>query len=353
MFPRTGVLSQIRSFFSCDIGIDLGTANTLVYVKGRGIVLNEPSVVAIDQRTKKVIAVGVEAKSMIGKTPGGIITVRPLRDGVIADFDVAEAMIAYFIKKVIYNRFGVKPNIAVCVPSGATPVERRAIHDAAKNAGAFRVFLVEEPLAAAIGAGLPVIEAVGSMVVDIGGGTTEVAVLSLGGIVHAHSLRIGGDKMDEAIINFTRRQHNLLIGESSAEKIKHVLGTAIPSHKLDPENIKSMKIKGRDIILGIPREIEITEAQVSDSLAEPVAALLGAIKETLERIPPELAVDIVDNGIMLTGGGSLLRGLDQYISEATGLMVHVAENPLFCVALGTGMALSQLTDLKTKFSKVA
>jgi rod shape-determining protein MreB len=341
------VLSKFRNFFSFDIGIDLGTANTLVYVKDRGIVLNEPSVVAIRQASKKILAVGEEAKCMLGRTPGDILAIRPLKDGVIADFDIAEAMIKYFINKgKSHRRFTFSPRIAVCVPSGATPVERRAIHDAALSAGASEVFLIEEPLAAAIGAGLPVTEATGSMVVDIGGGTTEVAVLSLGGIVYSTSLRVGGDKMDEAIIHFVRRTHNLLIGESSAERIKQTIGTAIPRHQLDENDPRTMCIKGRDLTLGVPREISISESQVSDSLAEPVLAILGAVRETLERTPPELAADIVDSGIVLTGGGGLLRGLPQYLSEATGLPVRVAENPLFCVALGTGMALEQLVSMR-------
>ncbi len=338
---------MLRKFFSFDIGIDLGTANTLVYVKDRGIVLNEPSVVAIRQENKQILAVGEEAKSMLGRTPGNILAIRPLKDGVIADFDIAESMIKYFIAKgKSHRRMTLRPRIAVCVPSGATPVERRAIHDAALSAGASQVYLVEEPLAAAIGAGLPVTEATGSMVVDIGGGTTEVAVLSLGGIVYATSLRVGGDKMDDAIVQFVRRHHNLLIGESSAERIKQTIGTAIPRHQLDESEPKTMCIKGRDLTLGVPREITISEAQVSDSLSEPVAAILGAVREALEKTPPELAADIVDSGIVLTGGGGLLKGLPQFLSEATGLPVRVAENPLFCVALGTGMALEQLVVMK-------
>lgn len=338
---------MLRKFFSFDIGIDLGTANTLVYVKDRGIVLNEPSVVAIRQDNKQILAVGEEAKSMLGRTPGNILAIRPLKDGVIADFDIAESMIKYFIAKgKSHKRMTLRPRIAVCVPSGATPVERRAIHDAALSAGASQVYLVEEPLAAAIGAGLPVTEATGSMVVDIGGGTTEVAVLSLGGIVYATSLRVGGDKMDDAIVQFVRRHHNLLIGESSAERIKQTIGTAIPRHQLDESDPKTMCIKGRDLTLGVPREITISEAQVSDSLSEPVSAILGAVREALERTPPELAADIVDSGIVLTGGGGLLKGLPYFLSEATGLPVRVAENPLFCVALGTGMALEQLVMMK-------
>lgn len=343
-------LKRISGLFSCDIGIDLGTANTLVYVKDRGIVLNEPSVVSINQTTKKIVAVGDGAKLMLGRTPGDVMAIRPLKDGVIADFDVAEGMIKYFVRKVL-RRFRMHPRIAVCVPSGATPVERRAIHDAASSAGAREVFLVAEPLAAAIGAGLPVTEPVGSMVVDIGGGTTEVAVLALGDIVQATSLRVGGDKMDEAVSHFVRRHHNLLIGESSAERIKQTIGTAIPSHQLDLNTPKTMNIKGRDLILGIPREIMITENQISDSLAEPVAAILTAVKETLERTPPELAADIVDSGIVLTGGGGLLNGLDRYLSEGTGLPVRVATDPLFCVALGTGMALEKILSMRQETAR--
>lgn len=340
------MFSKFRSLLSCDIAIDLGTANTLVYASDRGIVLNEPSVVSIRKDSRKILAVGEEAKSMLGRTPGDVIAIRPLKDGVIADFDIAEAMIKHFIGKVHRGRFGFKPRIAVCVPSGATPVERRAIHDAALSAGAREVFLVEEPLAAAIGAGLPVTEAVGSMVVDIGGGTTEVAVLSLGGIVHATSIRVGGDKMDEAIIQFVRRQYNLLIGESSAERIKQTIGSSIPRNLASDQEPKVMHVKGRDLIEGVPREIEISEVQIAESLAEPVAAILGAVKETLERIPPELAADIVDSGITLTGGGGLLSGLDTYLTCGTGLITHVAENPLDCVAQGTGMALEQLVTLR-------
>lgn len=349
------MFSKFRSLFSCDIAIDLGTANTLIYVSDRGIVLNEPSVVSIRRESRKILAVGEEAKSMLGRTPGDVIALRPLKDGVIADFDVAEAMIKHFIGKVHKGRFGFKPRIAVCVPSGATPVERRAIHDAALSAGAREVFLIEEPLAAAIGAGLPVTEAVGSMVVDIGGGTTEVAVLSLGGIVHATSIRVGGDKMDEAIIHFVRRQYNLLIGESSAERIKQTIGTSFLRPHLEDgtQESKTMRVKGRDLIEGVPREIEISEIQIAESLAEPVAAILSAVKETLERTPPELAADIVDSGITLTGGGGLLRGLDTYLTAGTGLATHVAENPLNCVAQGTGMALEQLVALRRERKIVA
>ncbi len=328
------------------MGIDLGTANTLVYVKGRGIVLNEPSVVAIAsiKGKKQVLAVGDEAKLMLGRTPGNIQAIRPLRDGVIADFEVAEEMIKHFIRKVHNRRSFANPQIIICVPSGSTAVERRAIQESAESAGARRVFLIEEPMAAAIGAGLPVTEPTGSMVVDIGGGTTEVAVLSLGGIVYSRSVRVGGDKLDEAIINYIRRYHNLLIGESTAERIKKEIGSACPPE--DGEGRVS-EIKGRDLMNGVPKEIVITERQVAESLAEPVSAILEAVKVALENTAPELAADIVDKGIVLTGGGALLRNLDLVLRHATGLPVSVAEDPLSCVALGTGRALEEMRTLKS------
>jgi rod shape-determining protein MreB len=327
------------------MAIDLGTANTLVYVAGRGIVLNEPSVVAIiDQRGRKqVLAVGHEAKEMLGRTPGNIEAIRPLRDGVIADFEVAEEMIKHFIRKVHNRRGFASPQIIVCVPSGSTAVEQRAIQESAESAGARRVFLIEEPMAAAIGAGLPVTEATGSLVVDVGGGTTEVAVLSLGGIVYAKSMRTGGDKMDEAIIGYIRRNHNLLIGESSAEKIKVTIGSAAPP---EDGNGRVMEIKGRDLMNGVPKEIVISERQIAESLAEPVGAIIETVKVTLENTPPELAADIVDKGIMLTGGGGLLSNLDQVLRQATGLPVSIAEDALTCVALGTGRALEEMRTLK-------
>jgi rod shape-determining protein MreB len=320
------------------MAIDLGTANTLVYVKGRGIVLNEPSVVAL--RTaggrKTVYAVGAEAKMMLGRTPGHIEAIRPMRDGVIADFEVAEEMIKYFIKKV-HNRKGfVNPKVIVCVPSGATAVERRAINDSCLNASARRVGLMYEPMAAAIGAGLPIHEPTGSMVVDIGGGTTEVAVLSLSGIVYSRSVRVGGDKMDEAIISYMRRHHNLLIGETTAERIKKEIGTArAPEDGLG----LSIDVKGRDLMQGVPREVRVSEKQAADAVAEPASQIIEAVKVALEATPPELAADIADKGIMLTGGGALLRGLDLEISDATGLPVTVADDPLTCVALGVGKVL--------------
>jgi len=332
------MFSNLFGAISSDIAIDLGTANTLVYMKGRGIVLNEPSVVAL--RTaggrKTVYAVGAEAKMMLGRTPGHMEAIRPMRDGVIADFEVAEEMIKYFIRKV-HNRKGfVNPKVIVCVPSGATAVERRAINDSCLNASARRVGLMYEPMAAAIGAGLPIHEPTGSMVVDIGGGTTEVAVLSLSGIVYSRSVRVGGDKMDEAIISYMRRHHNLLVGETTAERIKKEIGTARPPE--DGIGI-SIDVKGRDLMQGVPREVRVTEKQAADAVAEPASQIIEAVKVALEATPPELAADIADKGIMLTGGGALLRGLDLEISDATGLPVTVADDPLTCVALGVGKVL--------------
>jgi rod shape-determining protein MreB len=335
MFP------SMLGFMSADMAIDLGTANTLVYVKGRGIVLAEPSVVAIaDVRGKKqVVAVGEEAKMMLGRTPGYITASRPLRDGVIADFEVAEEMIKHFIRKVHNRRRFASPLIIICVPSGSTAVERRAIQESAESAGARRVQLIEEPMAAAIGAGLPVTEPSGSMVVDIGGGTTEVAVISLGGIVFSRSVRVGGDKMDEAIISYIRRNHNLLIGESSAERIKMDIGAAAWIDTGDDGPYR--EVRGRDMMNGVPKEVLVSQRQIAESLAEPVSAIIEAVKVALENTPPELAADIVDKGIVLTGGGALLHRLDQVLREATGLAVVIAENPLQCVALGTGRALEE------------
>ncbi len=340
--------SRILGMLSADMAIDLGTANTLVYVKGRGIVLNEPSVVAIAMIRGKmqVLAVGEEAKLMLGRTPGNISAIRPLKDGVIADFDVAQEMIKHFIRKVHNRRSFVSPQIVICIPSGSTAVERRAIQEAAEGAGARRVFIVEEPMAAAIGAGLPVTEPMGSMVVDIGGGTTEVAVLSLGGIVYARSVRVGGDKMDQAIIAYIRRYHNLLVGESSAENIKKSIGSAsIPT----TGDGRTMSIKGRDLLVGIPKEVTITERQVAESLAEPVAAIVEDVKIALENTAPELSSDIVDRGIVLTGGGALLSNLDTVLSEATGLPVIVADDPLSCVVFGTGRCLEEMGTLRNVF----
>lgn len=323
---------------SSDMAIDLGTANTLVYVKGRGIVLNEPSVVAfrLKHGRREVQAVGDAAKLMLGRTPGDIEAIRPLRDGVIADFEVAQEMIRHFIHKVHNRRGFARPRIVICVPSGSTAVERKAIQEAAEEAGASRVDLIEEPMAAAIGAGLPVTEPTGSMIVDIGGGTTEVAVLSLGGIVYATSVRVGGDKMDEAIIAYIRRNYNLLIGETTAERIKKEIGTA---HAPEDGAGKVIKVRGRDLMNGVPRELDINQAQIADALSEPVGAILEGVKAALEHTAPELAADIVDKGIILTGGGALLGDLDRVLREATGLPVIAAEDPLTCVALGTGKAL--------------
>lgn len=345
------MLSGLLGMFSADMAIDLGTANTLVYVKGRGIVLNEPSVVAIIEKggKKQVLAVGEEAKLMLGRTPGNIQAIRPMRDGVIADFEVAEEMIKHFIRKVHNRRSFANPQIIVCVPSGSTAVERRAIQESALSAGARRVYLIEEPMAAAIGAGLPVTEPTGSMIVDIGGGTTEVAVLSLGGIVYARSVRVGGDKMDEAIIAYIRRHHNLLVGEASAERIKKEVGSAaIPSNG----DGMTIEIKGRDLMNGVPKEIRIGQRQIAESLAEPVGAIVEAVKVALEATPPELAADIVDKGIVLTGGGALLANLDQVLRDETGLPVSIADDALSCVALGTGKALEHIKTMKHVLSSV-
>lgn len=341
------LFTNLLGLLSNDMAIDLGTANTLVYARGQGIILNEPSVVTIGTNRntgrRQVLAVGNDAKQMLGKTPDGIRAIRPLRDGVIADFEVAEEMIKHFIRKVHKRSSFASPQIIICVPSGSTAVERRAIQESAESAGARRVYLIEEPMAAAIGAGLPVTEPTGSMVVDIGGGTTEVAVLSLGGIVYARSVRVGGDKMDEAIINYIRRYHNLHIGESSAERIKKEIGAACPPE--DGEG-RVMEIKGRDLMNGVPKEIVISERQVAESLFEPVSAILEGVKVALENTPPELSADLVDKGIVLTGGGALLKNLDLVIRNATGLPVSVADDALSCVALGCGKALEEIDTLK-------
>ena len=340
------MFSKLTGFLSADMAIDLGTANTLVYVRQQGIVLNEPSVVAISnyKGKKRVLAVGEEAKQMLGRTPGNIEAIRPLRDGVIADFDIAEEMIKHFIRKVHNRRSFASPQVVICVPSGSTAVERRAIQESAESAGARRVFLIEEPMAAAIGAHLPVTEPTGSMVVDIGGGTTEVAVLSLGGILYARIVRVGGDKMDESIIAYVRRTHNLLLGESSAERIKQTIGTACPPEDGDRD---SLNIKGRDLMNGVPKEITITQRQIAESLAEPVGSIIDAVKVALENTAPELAADIVDKGIVLTGGGALLGNLDFVLRHATGLPVSIADEALSCVALGTGKALDQEETFST------
>jgi rod shape-determining protein MreB and related proteins len=330
-------------FFSSnkDMGIDLGTANTLVYVKGKGIVLSEPSVVAINSVTRRTLAIGSEAKLMIGRTPGNIVAIRPLKDGVIADFDVAQTMLKELIEKVTKKSAFTSPRIIVCYPSGVTEVERRAIEDTAKFAGAREVVLMEEPMAAAIGAGLPVGEPTGSMIVDIGGGTTEVAIISLGGIVTSKSLRVAGNELDQAIMAYIKKEFNLMIGERTSEQIKMELGSA---YKIDDEEI-TMDIKGRDIITGLPKTVTVSEDQIRESLKEPVYAIIESIKTTLEKTPPELAADIMDKGIMLAGGGAFLKGLDVLINKETNMPVHIAESPLDCVVLGAGKALDNFDAL--------
>ncbi|GHT88185.1 rod shape-determining protein [Alphaproteobacteria bacterium] len=334
------MFNRLLGFLSTDMAIDLGTANTLVYVNGKGVVLNEPSVVAVANLNNKqtVLAVGNEAKQMLGRTPGHIKAIRPLRDGVIADFEIAEAMIKYFIKKVHNRGVLTAPRIVICVPYGATAVERRAIQEAAEGAGAREVFLIEEPMAAAIGAGLPIIEPIGSIVVDIGGGTTEVAVISLGGIVYAASLRVGGDKMDEEIASYIRKNFNILIGESSAEKIKKEIGSALC---LQSSKDVKMIIKGRSLIDGNPRNFEITQKHIAEALREPVRAIANGVKEALELTPPELVSDIIDRGIIITGGGALLPCIGTVINNVTEVETKIADNPLHCVVLGTGHALAQ------------
>lgn len=340
------MFARLFSMLSADMAIDLGTANTLVYVRDRGIVLNEPSVVAISTEggRKTVRAVGIEAKQMLGRTPGNIQAIRPLRDGVIADFEVTEAMIKHFIRKVHNRRTFVSPKMVICVPAGSTTVEQRAIVESAESAGASEVHLIEEPMAAAIGAGLPVTEASGSMVVDIGGGTSEVAVISLGGIVYAKSVRCAGDKMDDAIIAYVRRVHNLLIGETTAERIKKEIGSALPPAE-GPGRV--MQIKGRDLINGVPKEVVVTERQISEALVEPIGQIIEGVKVALENTPPELASDIAERGIVLTGGGALLTNLDHLLRHVTGLPIMVADDPLTCVALGTGHALEEMKTLRS------
>jgi rod shape-determining protein MreB len=338
------ILDPILGWFSNDLAIDLGTANTVVYAKGKGIVVSEPSVVAVTRDARgvdKVRAVGREAKEMLGRTPGNIVAIRPMRDGVIADFEIAEAMLRYFITKVHDRKRMVRPRIVIAVPSGITEVEKRAVRESAMSAGAREVFLIEEPMAAAIGAGLPITEPSGNMIIDIGGGTTEVAVISLSGIVYANSTRVGGDKMDEAIINYIKRKYNLLIGERTAELIKINIGTAYPIGE-----IESMEVKGRDLVAGVPKILEIKSDEVREALAEPINAVVESVKIALERTPPELAADIVDKGIVLVGGGSLLRNLDYLLRESTGLPVMLAEDPLNAVAIGTGRTLDEMALLK-------
>jgi rod shape-determining protein MreB len=334
----------LLGLFSTDLAIDLGTANTLVFVKNEGVVLDEPSVVAVrkDGRgSKKVLAVGHEARQMLGRTPGSIVAIRPMRDGVIADLDVAEAMLRYFIRRVHGRRTFVRPRIVICIPSGITEVEKRAVRDSATSAGAREVYLIQEPMAAALGAGLPVTEPQGNMIVDIGGGTTEVAVISLGGIVFSKSTRVAGDKMDEAVISHIRRRHNLLIGERTAEQIKIRIGCAWPFDEL-----KVMDVKGRDLMAGVPKTIEINSEEIREALMEPVNEIVEAVRFTLEKTPPELAADIIDQGIILAGGGALLAGLDTLLQEETGLPVIRAEDPLHCVVLGSGLALDSLDLLR-------
>ena len=331
--------------FSRDIGIDLGTANTLVFMRGKGIIMREPSVVAVDKKTDTVRFVGQEAKDVIGRTPGSIVAVRPLKDGVIADFDITTSMLQIFIKKVFNGKMFARPRIIICIPSGVTAVERRAVREAALTAGAKQVSVIEEPMAAAIGAGLPVAEAMGSMVVDIGGGTSEVAVISLGGIVSAKSVRVGGDEFDSSIINYVKRAYNLLIGERTAEMIKIEIGSA-SSYEGEGE----VEIKGRDLADGLPKNISLSAKEVREALAAPLQEVVDAIKTTLEKTPPELASDIIDHGITLTGGGALLRGLDELVTRETGMPVHIAENPLDCVAEGTGKVLENLDLLKEVLS---
>jgi rod shape-determining protein MreB and related proteins len=341
MLETGAQMSNTLGFLGRDMAIDLGTANTLVYVRGRGIVLNEPSVVALNSHTGQIVAVGLAAKRMIGRTPGNIVAIRPLKDGVIADFDVTERMLRYFIQKV-HRRGGVaKPRIVIAVPSGITGVEQSAVKEAGHQAGARRVYIIEEPMAAAIGVGLPVNEPTGNMVVDIGGGTTEVAVISLGGIVTAQSVRVGGDELDQAIITFAKREYSLMLGERTAENIKVALGSAFPA-KDEP----SAEIRGRDLVSGLPKTVVISAAEVREAIAEPVAVIIDAVRTTLDKCPPELAGDVMDRGIALTGGGALLRGLDQRLRRDTGMPVHVADRPLDSVVLGTGQCVDDFETLR-------
>lgn len=335
------MFSRILGMFSNDMGIDLGTANTLVYVRDRGIVLREPSVVAIQTGTGKVLAVGEEAKRMLGRTPGSIVAIRPLKAGVIADFEVTEAMLSYFIRKAHNGRRWVSPRVIIAVPSGITEVEKRAVKDSATHAGARYVHLVEEPMAAAIGVGLPVQEPAGNMIVDIGGGTTEVALISLAGIVFSRSIRVGGDEMDEAIVQYMKRVYNLMVGERTAEEIKIGIGSAYPV-----EEETSMEVKGRDLVNGLPKTLTVTSEEIREALQEPVSTIVESVRITLERCPPELAADLVDRGLILAGGGALLRGLETLVAEQTGLPVHVADDPLSAVAEGTGVVLHELNFLR-------
>jgi len=334
-------INYVLGLFSNDMGIDLGTATTLVFVKGEGVVLCEPSVVAIERGTSHVLAVGDEAKRMLGRTPGNIIAIRPMKDGVISDFEITEAMLRYFIKKVHHRKVLVRPRIVIAIPSGITEVEKRAVKDSAERAGAREVFLIEEPIAAAIGVGLPIQEPIGNMIIDIGGGTTEIAVISLAGTVFSKSIRIGGDEMNEAIIEYLKKTYNLMIGERSSEDIKIKIGSAYPL-----EEEMSMEVKGRDLVAGLPKTVTITSEEIRESLQEPLRAILEVTKVSLERTPPELAADLIDHGIVMAGGGSLLRGLDKLISEETGLPVHITDDPIAAVANGTGVVLSEIQYLK-------
>lgn len=334
-------IDNVLGMFSSDMGIDLGTASTLVYLKGEGIVLCEPSVVAIEAGTNNVLAVGEEAKRMLGRTPGNIIAIRPMRDGVIADFEITESMLRYFIKKVHNSRRLVRPRVVIAVPSGITEVEKRAVKDSALHAGAREVFMLEEPVAASIGVGLPIQEPSGNMVIDIGGGTTEMAVISLAGVVFSKSIRIGGDEMDDAIINYLKRTYNLMIGERTAEEIKIRIGSGYPL-----EEELTMEVRGRDLVAGLPKMITVTSEEIREALAEPIAQIIEAVRITLERTPPELSADLIEKGLIMAGGGCLLRGIDKLIAEETGLPVHLADDPLTAVALGTGKVLSELKYLK-------
>ena len=333
--------NSFLGMFSNDMGLDLGTANTLVYVKGKGIVLCEPSVVAIQKGTSKVLAVGSEAKRMLGRTPGNIVAVRPMRDGVIADFEITQSMVRYFIKKVHSRRVFVRPRIVIGIPSGITEVEKRAVRDSAERAGAREVYMVDEPMAAAIGVGLPIVEPEGNMIIDIGGGTTEMAVISLAGIVFSKSIRIGGDEMDQAIIEYLKKTYNLMIGERTSEDIKIKIGSAYP---LDEE--LKLEVKGRDLVAGLPKMITVTSEEIREALSEPIHAIVETARIALERTPPELSADLIERGIMLAGGGALLRGLDRLLADETGLPVHIADDPLTAVALGTGNVLNELKYLK-------
>jgi rod shape-determining protein MreB len=336
-----GSFNYLAGLFSNDMGIDLGTATTLVYVKGEGVVLCEPSVVAIEKGTSHVLAVGDEAKRMLGRTPGNIVAIRPMKDGVIADFEITEAMLRYFIKRVHHRKVLVRPRVVIAIPSGITEVEKRAVRDSAERAGAREVYLIEEPIAAAIGVGLPIQEPIGNMIIDVGGGTTEIAVISLAGIVFSKSIRIGGDEMDETIIEYLKKNYNLMIGVRTAEDIKIKIGSAYP---LDEES--SMEVKGRDLVSGLPKAITITSQEIRDALKEPLEAIVEAVKVSLERTPPELAADLIEHGIIMAGAGAQLRGLDQLVAEATGLPVHVADEPLIAVVQGTGKVLSEIRYLK-------